>query len=232
MKRFRSRAALLALVGALVAFACSRPEPGAQQPLRRDAELGWIWRKGFEVGGRPWSNALGLRDLPHPPRPVSGAPRILLVGDQRALEPGVPELAIAQLVEHALWISDPSRDWEVINAGVVGYGPAQIAAYCRARGLELKPAAVVVLLNGTDDLSGRSDPAPRRPEPGAADPRRTGPAGEGSTAEALWKLSELGSRRGLWFGWAQSEPNGIWIQGRIAGFGFRTDPERALEISL
>ncbi|HEX9639562.1 MAG TPA: hypothetical protein VGB99_18670 [Acidobacteriota bacterium] len=232
MKGFRSRAALLALVGALVAFACSRPAPGVPQPLRRDAEIGWIWSESFEAGGRSWSNALGLRDRPHLPRPAAGALRILVVGDQRALEPGVPELAIPQLVEQALWMSDPSRDWELINAGVVGYGPAQVAAYCRVRGLDLKPDAVVLLLNGTDDLSGRSDPAPRRPEPGAAYRRRIAPGGEGRARAALWKLSELGSRRGLWLGWAQSEPNGIWIQGRIAGFGFRTDPDRALEISL
>lgn len=71
--------------------------------------------------------------------------RILVLGDSVTFGPQVEEEKIyTSLLESMLDNYSEHRDYEVINAGVVGYSPIQEAYFLKGRGVNFKPDLVIV----------------------------------------------------------------------------------------
>ncbi|MBI1796485.1 MAG: hypothetical protein HYR74_05480 [Candidatus Eisenbacteria bacterium] len=93
------------------------------------------------------TNSLGLRDRDYGPR-AAGVARVLMIGDSQTLGL-VPEPAtLARQLERTL--ARDGRRWEIINAGVLGYGTEQ--ELIRLRGLlpVYKPDLVVLTVFAND----------------------------------------------------------------------------------
>ena len=68
------------------------------------------------------TNRLGLRDREYGPR-IPGVKRVLMLGDSQTLGLVEERNTLPRRLEHELERRD--ENWEVINAGVLGYGPEQ-----------------------------------------------------------------------------------------------------------
>jgi lysophospholipase L1-like esterase len=90
-------------------------------------------------------NSAGLRDFEYPLERVPGKSRILLLGDSTTWGFGVEQdETFGSLLEQL------RPDWEVINAGVSGYGTDQEFLYYKSKGAAYKPDVVLLSFSGND----------------------------------------------------------------------------------
>jgi hypothetical protein len=115
-------------------------------------------------------NAHGLRDVPHAYDPRPGSFRIVVLGDSFMEAWGV-ELAdsMPRRLEQGL----SSKNAEVMNLGVRGYGTAQEYLSLKEEGMQYHPDLVVLLL--------------RRQRPAQQPGRARGEHAEGPHAAVLWQ---------------------------------------------
>ena len=117
---------------------------------------GWI--RNPEFIARMKTNSLGLRDdevvLPKP----SGTFRILVLGDSfvQASQVSVGQ-PFTEVLERALNASPPApgrpERYDVVNAGVGGWGPAEEYLWLKNEGLRLQPDLVILQLYLGNDVS-------------------------------------------------------------------------------
>jgi lysophospholipase L1-like esterase len=102
-----------------------------------------IWRLAPRARGPFKTNELGLRDTPYK---ADADVKILVLGDSVSWGDGVVDVRALypQRLEQRLARRDPSRVYEVINAGVPGYSTFQQARYLRLDGLALNPDLVIL----------------------------------------------------------------------------------------
>jgi lysophospholipase L1-like esterase len=117
---------------------------------------GWI--RSSEFVSRMKTNSLGLRDdevaMPKPP----GTYRILVIGDSfvqgSQVSVGQP---FTEVLERALNALPPHQGrpqrYEVVNAGVGGWGPAEEYLWLKNEGLRLQPDVVIQQLYLGNDIS-------------------------------------------------------------------------------
>jgi len=97
-------------------------------------------------------NSLGLRERELGPKPP-GAYRILVLGDSFVFGQGVDaESTFPHLLESELTLRVPEVAWQVINAGVPGYGTDQQVAFLEELGWSLEPDLVIVALFAGNDV--------------------------------------------------------------------------------
>ena len=133
------------------------PEHAERAFWAYDSLLGWSQRpnqdtrfvhRDFSV--RITTNADGLRDRDHSVARVPGRRRLLVLGDSFAWGFGVER---EQMFSKVIEARHP--DWEVINAGVSGYGTDQEYLYLKERGARYRPD-VVLLLSVPNDIEDNS----------------------------------------------------------------------------
>ncbi|MBX7151364.1 hypothetical protein K1X84_06975 [bacterium] len=111
-----------------------------------------IWRlkpnqKTFtKFGNKPvYINSAGLRDREFEKPKPSGTFRILVLGNSCTYGWGVSqEDTYSKVLEKKLTASYPSKKFEVINAGVIGYSIAQELEYLKSDGVEWNPDMVLI----------------------------------------------------------------------------------------
>lgn len=92
------------------------------------------------------------------PKP-EGTYRILVLGDSFTFAAQVPaDQAYPKLLQSRLNEADPDHRYEVINAGVGGYGPEQEEIYLETEGLQLEPDLVIVSFFTENDMTDHVDP--------------------------------------------------------------------------
>jgi lysophospholipase L1-like esterase len=130
-------------------------------------QLGWQWTPGYDtietyygVDYRMKISSQGLRDkeitIPKPPDTY----RIIAVGDSITEGPGAElgETFVKQL-ESLLQIQNPTREIEVINAGVGDYGTEQEYIWLREYGLAYEPDLIIVNVYLNDARGFKPPPA-------------------------------------------------------------------------
>ncbi len=131
----------------------SEAAPSFQQIFMQDPRVGHRLRPGartvystVEYSTEIAINAQGVRDGRDlgPKRP--GQTRVVVLGDSLVLSVQVPleETFMAQL-ERDLTAADPTREWQVVNAGVQGYGPADEWLFYRNVVDALEPDLVLIV---------------------------------------------------------------------------------------
>jgi lysophospholipase L1-like esterase len=130
------------------------PENASRTFWRYDERLGWSNRPGAsgvqlhrDFAPRIEINAAGQRDRDYPMDRVPGRCRMLALGDSYAWGYGVER----EQIWHEL-VEARRPEWEIVNAGVPGYGTDQELLYLEERGLALRPDAVVLLFYANDVL--------------------------------------------------------------------------------
>ncbi|MGB0579989.1 MAG: SGNH/GDSL hydrolase family protein [Limisphaerales bacterium] len=111
-----------------------------------DPVLGWRNIPHFEAStfGYPLSiNSKGLRDREYPYEKPAGVKRILVLGDSFAWGYGVgDEHIFTEVLEEKL--AGGEQKWDVINAGVSGYGTDQEYLFLKNEGLKYQPDVVLL----------------------------------------------------------------------------------------
>ena len=127
-------------------------EPGHEKTGHRylyDSEFGWRNIPGWRATtyDRPLViNSKGLRDREYAYEKPAQTRRILVLGDSYAWGYGVKgEETFAKVLEEQLARRDPDN-WEVLNAGVSGWGTDQEYLYLMREGFKFSPDIVVVAL--------------------------------------------------------------------------------------
>ncbi len=136
---------LLALIGAaeLIARALPGDDTGTTASGYAVEDPDLIWRLAPRSQGDYRTNELGLRDTTYK---ADADVKILVLGDSVAWGDAIDDVrnVFANRLERRLDDEDPSRTYEVINAGVPGYSTFQEAAFLRIRGLALAPDLVIL----------------------------------------------------------------------------------------
>ena len=117
-----------------------------------DPLLGWSLRPGArgthhhqDFAVQVEISSQGLRDRVYPEARVPGMRRMLLLGDSFTFGFGVEG--------DEIWherIEARRPDWEMINAGVPGYGTGQELLYYEEHGRQFRPDVVLLLVHPTD----------------------------------------------------------------------------------
>lgn len=124
---------------------------------RFDAEVGWAHRpdtRGWYVSpGVKAPVAINAQGLMGPanvsPEKPAGTKRLLLLGDSFTESEQVPfEQTWGYLLDQSL-----GEEWEVLNAGVAGYGTDNALLWFRTRGRQFDPDAVLLLFFTGNDVS-------------------------------------------------------------------------------
>lgn len=97
-----------------------------------------------------YTNSEGLRDAEHPVSKSKDTFRILILGDSITFGYGVKAEESYPKVLERLLNSEGTGRYEVINAGIPGYGTAQEYLYLRESGLKYEPDLVIVGFFGND----------------------------------------------------------------------------------
>ncbi len=124
-------------------------EPGHEVTGHRylyDVTLGWRNIPGWKATtrGRPLTiNTKGLRDRDYPSEKPAGVKRILVLGDSYTWGYGVADTEVFTEVLEERLASGLTR-WEVINAGVSGWGTDQQYLFFKQEGIQYDPDVVVV----------------------------------------------------------------------------------------
>ena len=150
----------LTLAVALFAVECTSrfafpqwaPVGGDRAYWEYDETLGWAHRPNqagrFEFedfSADVLINSAGLRDEERPLERIPGKKRMLLLGDSATWGFGVEQHeTYGEILERR------HPDWEVINAGVSGYGTDQEYLYYTTKGSAYQPDLVLVLFSGND----------------------------------------------------------------------------------
>ncbi len=125
--------------------------------------LGWILPqndRSFTIDAPVRTNSLGLRDDEMPIEKPPGETRILSLGDSFTFALGVRfEDLYVQMLERRLNEDQPSRKFQVINAGVAGYNTTQELIYLMADGLRYEPDLITIGFYW-NDLLGNDKPLP------------------------------------------------------------------------
>ena len=102
--------------------------------------------QGSSVWGVPFRiNAFGFRGPELAPRKPAGVFRVLLLGDSIVMGSGASERdTLPAILEQTLSRRRPERKFEVINAGVSGYGLPEEYLVLKEDGLALSPDLVVL----------------------------------------------------------------------------------------
>src|SRR5262245_1241129 len=148
----------LMLACAAIAFTCVAAEvvlrlawhPDAEASvIQADPRYGWALRPGSHLHsvasdrGLDYHidiNALGLRDAPRAPRPALGVRRVLFIGDSMVFGAGVEARdRLTERLQDAL-----GGEFEVVNAGVSGWGTDQEFLWLQNEGFALRPDVVVL----------------------------------------------------------------------------------------
>lgn len=124
------------------------------------------YRMAPHLDGRIWftrhvpirTNSLGLRDREYGAR-VPGVRRVLTIGDSQTLGLVPEPHTLARRLEREL--ESAGGDWEVINAGVLGYGTEQELDYLRRLLPVYQPDLVVLTVFPNDVFDNRFDPRAR-----------------------------------------------------------------------
>ena len=123
-------------------------EPGHEETGHRyiyDATLGWrnIPNWTGTTFGKPLSiNSHGLRDLEYSYEKPANRRRILVLGDSYTWGYGVGNKEIyTEVLENSLL---QQKDWQVLNAGVSGWGTDQQYLFLRKEGFRYDPDIVIV----------------------------------------------------------------------------------------
>ena len=126
-----------------------------------DPVLGWRNVPNYRANtfGHPMSiNSRGLRDREYPYEKPSNTKRILVLGDSFTWGYGVGDQDIfTEDLERRL--AEADGDWEVINAGVSGWGTDQEYLFLKTEGLKYSPDIVILAfylrndpINNTGDV--------------------------------------------------------------------------------
>ena len=145
----------------------SEAAPSFQQIFIQDPRMGHRLKPGartvystVEFSSRISINAQGVRDDRDlgPKRP--GQTRVVVIGDSlvTSVQVDVGETFVARL-ERELTAADPSRDWQVINAGVQGYGPVREWLFYRHVVDALEPDLVLIVAFVGNDATDAYDRA-------------------------------------------------------------------------
>lgn len=99
-------------------------------------------------------NAEGMHDRDHQPAKAGEVFRIMLLGDSfvEASHVTVTETSRAILEQKLNQMPHLSRPIEVMNAGILAWGPAQELMYVRSRGLAFEPDLVIAMWVPANDL--------------------------------------------------------------------------------
>ncbi len=141
-------ATVLVLEGAVRLFSDVRTEPHPKDLYIADPDVGYRNNPGFRTdyyAAPVRFNAQSLRaDREYGP-PDSTTFRILLLGDSQTFNGAIPfEDTFGQVAQRLLNASGTGGAFEVLNAGVSGYGTVNEAAFLRKFGPELQPDLVIV----------------------------------------------------------------------------------------
>ncbi|MEW6202538.1 MAG: SGNH/GDSL hydrolase family protein [bacterium] len=102
------------------------------------------------------TNSHGLRDKEIPWNEKKDVKRILVLGDSHAMGYSVAmEDTFSKVLERKLNMIDP--EWEVINAGVSGWGTIQEFEYLKTEGYKYKPD-IIILAFSSNDFIDNSNP--------------------------------------------------------------------------
>jgi len=145
----------------------SEAAPSFQQIFLQDSRMGHRLRPGartlystVEFTTELSINAQGVRDDRDlgPKRP--GQTRVVVLGDSlvNSVQVAAKDTFMAQL-ERELSAADPSRDWQVINAGVQGYGPVHEWLFYRHVVDALEPDIVLIVAFVGNDATEAYDKA-------------------------------------------------------------------------
>ena len=162
MRRLVANLSLLALSGVAalglgeLAARCFVPGWAPDQAYRifwqYDPLLGWSQRPGArgthyheDFAVHVEISSQGLRDRVYPEARVPGTRRMLLLGDSYTFGFGVE----ADEIWHER-IEARRSGWEMINAGVPGYGTGQELLYYQKHGRQFRPDVVLLLVHQTD----------------------------------------------------------------------------------
>lgn len=149
-------AVLVTLVGAELGVRLFVPAWAPTQAERNfwayDAMLGWAHQPGQRgrFSHRDFSvsvsiNSFGLRDREYPVERVPGKQRMLVLGDSFTWGFGVEQdEAFSEVLERR------HPDWEIINAGVSGYGTDQQLLWLERRGIAFQPDVVLLAFHEGD----------------------------------------------------------------------------------
>jgi hypothetical protein len=130
------------------------------------AQTGWRGKPDFKttVGTDDYYhdltlNSLGMHDGEHPWAKPAGTFRILVLGDSFMRAHQVKEAETShQVLEDLLNEHNPSRNFEVINAGVDGWGTGQEVLYYRTEGRAYQPDLVVLMFYIGNDIEDNIPP--------------------------------------------------------------------------
>ncbi|MEO6223972.1 MAG: GDSL-type esterase/lipase family protein, partial [Vicinamibacterales bacterium] len=145
----------------------SEASPSFQQIFMQDPRIGHRLKPGArtvystpEFTTELSINAQGVRDYRDLGPKTAGQKRVVVLGDSLALsvQVRVEQTFMAQL-EHRLLAADPSSTWQVINAGVQGYGPIDEWLLYRHVVDALEPDLVVILAFVANDATEAFDKA-------------------------------------------------------------------------
>ncbi|MCH8045073.1 MAG: hypothetical protein IID44_15285 [Planctomycetes bacterium] len=133
-------------------------EPGHERTGHKylyDSELGWRnipnW-KATTFGHQLTINSKGLRDREYEYDKPAGWRRILVLGDSFAWGYGVADEEIFTEVLEDRFEREGTK-WQVINAGVSGWGTDQQLLYLQSEGLKYQPDVVVLAFYVGNDLT-------------------------------------------------------------------------------
>ncbi len=145
----------------------SEAAPAFQQIFMQDPRVGHRLQPGArtvystaEFTTRLSINPQGVRDDRDlgPKRP--GQTRVVVLGDSLVLSVQVPvEQTFVSWLERGLSAADPSRQWQVINAGVQGYGPVDDWLFYRNVVDTLEPDLVLIVAFVANDATEAFDKA-------------------------------------------------------------------------
>jgi hypothetical protein len=128
--------------------------------------LGWRGKPGYrttvatdDIVHNLALNSAGMHDAEHPFAKPTGTYRILMLGDSFVRAHQVKESETAHQVLEDLLNRDGQRHYEVISAGVDGWGTGQELLYYRAEGRRYQPDLVILMFyignDVKDNLPGR-----------------------------------------------------------------------------
>lgn len=127
-----------------------RPHPQPFQPESREFKR----RIGKRITYYVSTNSLGLRGGELTIEKSKNAYRVICLGDSITFGHGVAaEDCFCALLERRLRKADPSRTYEVINAGVPGYEAKQCLRMLRRDLMRLEPDLLIVCLSTNDNIS-------------------------------------------------------------------------------